>query len=129
MRGILKVGALEVLRHSNLKIYGIFKNTWEVAQSSRLCTEADSEPCQTSKMELLANIVNGFRPSTIFAKTSPFDFLQGFWIYPYFKYKFFPINVQWPFQWLLPFSDLSHIVVIVKRFQNSFLYFQLWRNS
>ena len=71
-------------------------------------------------MELLANIVNGFQPSTIFAKTSPFDFLQGFWIYPYFKYKFFPINVQWPFQWLLPFSDLSHTVVIVKRIQNPF---------
>ena len=71
-------------------------------------------------MELLANIVNGFQPSTIFVKTSPFDFLQGFWIYPYFKYNFFPINVQWPFQWLLPFSDLSHTVVIVKRIQNPF---------
>ena len=29
-----------------------YKNTREVAQSSRLCTEANSEPCQTSKMDL-----------------------------------------------------------------------------
>ena len=46
MRGILKLGALEILKHRNLKsMEKILKNTWGVAQSSRLCTEADSEPC------------------------------------------------------------------------------------
>ena len=78
MRGILKVGALGILKHRNLKsMENVLRNTWEVAQNSRLCTEADSEPCQTSKMELLANIVNGFQPSIIFVKTTLFDFLQG----------------------------------------------------
>ena len=96
------------------------ENTWRVAQNSRLCTETDSEPCQTSKMELLANTVNGFQPSIIFVKSSLFHFLQGLWIYLHFKYRFFPINFQWFFQWLLPFSDLSYIVVIVKRIQNAF---------
>ena len=71
-------------------------------------------------MELLVNIVNAFQPSIIFAKISIFDFLQGLWIYPHFKYNFFPINFQWLFQWLLPFSDLSYIVIIVKRNQNAF---------
>ena len=53
MRGILKVGAHGILKHRNLKsMEKIFKNTWEVAQSLGLCTEADWEPCQTSKMEL-----------------------------------------------------------------------------
>ena len=114
MRGILKVGALGILKHRNLKsMENFLKNTWEVAQNSRLCTEADLETCQTSKMELLANIVNGFQPSIIFVKTSLFDFLQGIWIYPHFKYKFFLMNFQWLFQWLLPFADLSYIVVIV----------------
>ena len=70
-------------------------------------------------MELLANIVNSFELSIIFPKTSLFDFLQGLWINPHFKYKFFPVN----FQWLLPFSGLSYIVVIVKRNQNAFCVF------
>ena len=61
MRCILKVGALGIPKHRNLKsMENFLKNTWEVAQSWRLCTEADSEPCKTSKMELLENIVNGF---------------------------------------------------------------------
>ena len=70
-------------------------------------------------MELLANIVNSFELSIIFPKTSLFDFLQGLWINPHFKYKFFPVN----FQWLLPFSGLSYIAVIVKRNQNAFCVF------
>ena len=95
MRGILKVDALGILKHSNLKSMEKFlKSTWKVAQNSRLCREADSEPCQTSKMELLANIVTGFQPSIVFVKTSLFDFLQGLWIYPHFKYRFFPMNFQ-----------------------------------
>ena len=95
MRGILKVGALRILKHCNLKsMENFFKNRWKVAQNSRLYTEADSEPCQTSKMELLANIVTGFQPSIVFVKTSLFDFLQGLWIYPHFKYRFFPMNFQ-----------------------------------
>ena len=45
MRGILKLGALGILKHRNLKsMENFLKNTWEVAQSSRLFTEADSEP-------------------------------------------------------------------------------------
>ena len=78
MRGILKVGALGILKHRNLKsMENFLKSTWEVAQNSRLCTEADLETCQTSKMELLANIVNGFQPSIIFVNTSLFNLLQG----------------------------------------------------
>ena len=46
MRGILKLGALGILKHRNLKsMENFLKNTWEVAQSSRLFTGADSEPC------------------------------------------------------------------------------------
>ena len=72
------MGALGILKHCNLKsMENFLKDTWEVAQSSRLCTDADLEPCQTSKMELLENIVNGFEPSIIFVKTSLFDFLQA----------------------------------------------------
>ena len=78
MRGILKVDALGILKHSNLKsMENSLKITWEAAQNSRLCREAGSEPCQTPKMELLANIVYGFQQSIIFVKTSLFDFLQG----------------------------------------------------
>ena len=95
MRGILKAGALGILKHRNLKSMSIFlKNTWEVAQISILCTEADSESCQTSKMKLLENIVNGFEPSVIFVKTSLFDFLQGLWIYPHFMDTSFLMNFQ-----------------------------------
>ena len=43
-------------RNSKTSMENFLKNTWEVAQSWRLCTEADSEPCQTSKMEILENI-------------------------------------------------------------------------
>ena len=57
MRCILKVSALGILKYHNLKSMEIKKKkTWEVAQSWRLCTEADSQPCQTSKMEILENI-------------------------------------------------------------------------
>ena len=34
------------------------------------CPRAYSEPCQTSKMNLFAQIVNGIHPFTIFAKSS-----------------------------------------------------------
>ena len=40
--------------------------------------EARSEPCQTSKIERLAKIVNGQKPLTIFAKNSILDVRQGF---------------------------------------------------
>ena len=77
MRGILNVGALGILKCHNLKsMENSLKHTREKAQSSRLCTETDSETCQKFKIELLANIVNGFQPSVIFAKTIV-DFLQG----------------------------------------------------
>ena len=39
--------------------------------------EVYPEPYQTSKMELLAKIVNGFQPLTIFAKSSILDVRQG----------------------------------------------------
>ena len=35
------------------------------------------EPCQTSKMELFANIVNGFQPLTVFANSYILDVWQG----------------------------------------------------
>ena len=45
-------------------------------------TEAYLEPCQTSKEELFAKVVNCFQPWTIFAKNSILDVwcLTGFWI-------------------------------------------------
>ena len=42
----------------------IFQNTFQVAASA----EAYSGPCQTSKMELFVNIINGLKPLTIFTK-------------------------------------------------------------
>ena len=39
--------------------------------------EANSEPYQTSMMELFANIVNGWKPVTIFAKRSFLDVCQS----------------------------------------------------
>ena len=39
-----------------------------------IMTKAHSKPCQTSKMELSAKIVNGFQSLTIFAKSSILDF-------------------------------------------------------
>ena len=41
-------------------------------------SETCSEPCQTSKMERLMKIVNGWKPLTIFAKRCLLDVLQGF---------------------------------------------------
>ena len=35
--------------------------------------EAYSEPCQTTKMSIFTKIVNGWKPLTIFAKSSIFD--------------------------------------------------------
>ena len=35
------------------------------------------EPCQTSKMKLFVEIVNGFEPSVIFAKKPILDVWQG----------------------------------------------------
>ena len=42
---------------------------------SKWMSEAYSEPCQTSKMELFAKIVNGQKPFTIFVK----HFIWGVW--------------------------------------------------
>ena len=39
--------------------------------------EAYSEPCQTSKMERFAKIINSFQPLTTFAKRSILDVWQG----------------------------------------------------
>ena len=39
--------------------------------------EMYSEPCQRPKIELFAEIVNGFKPPTIFAKSSILDVLLG----------------------------------------------------
>ena len=78
MRGILKVGALGLLKHRKSKsMENFWKNTWQVAQNSRLCTVADWEPYETSKIKLLENIVNGFQPLIIFVKASIFDFYRA----------------------------------------------------
>ena len=48
-------------------------NFWSKTFAKMDCFEAYSEPCQTSKIELFAKIVNGFQPLTIFAKSSVLD--------------------------------------------------------
>ena len=42
-----------------------------------ICSEAYSEPCQTSTVECFARIVNDFQHVTIFTKRSILDVLQG----------------------------------------------------
>ena len=42
-----------------------------------LTPEAYSDPCQTSKIERFAKIVNDWKPLTIFAKHSILDAWQG----------------------------------------------------
>ena len=53
------------------------KNTTLYLFSKLLYTEAHQQPCQTSKMKVFANIVNVFKPLTIFAKTFILDVWQG----------------------------------------------------
>ena len=50
---------------------------WNFFRKSLLASEANSESCQTSKMELFAKIVKNEKPFTIFAKTSILDVWQG----------------------------------------------------
>ena len=45
------------------------RELWKISEIG-LISEAYAEPCQTSKMELFTEIVNGFEPLTIFAKSS-----------------------------------------------------------
>ena len=40
-------------------------------------TQAHSKPSQTSRIELFARIVNGFKPRTIFTETSILDVWLG----------------------------------------------------
>ena len=53
------------------------KNSWETQISGKRCSEnpskIHSEPCQTSKIEIFANIVNYQKPLTIFVKSSSLD--------------------------------------------------------
>ena len=44
---------------------------------TNLLTEAHSELCQTSKMEIFAKSVNSFQPFTIFAKVPSLNVWQG----------------------------------------------------
>ena len=53
------------------------KNTRLHLFSKLLYTEADQQPCQTSKMKVFAKIVNVFQPLTIFAKTFILNVWQG----------------------------------------------------
>ena len=50
------------------------KKSWETQIFGKRCSEnlskIHSEPCQTSKMEFFAKIVNGQKPLTIFTKSS-----------------------------------------------------------
>ena len=50
------------------KILSLVLSTYFIPMS-----EACSEPCQTTKKKRFAKIVNGFQPSTIFAKRSILD--------------------------------------------------------
>ena len=61
----------------------IFKQLWTLThcwtpfKNWTLNSEAYSEPCQTSKVEIFAKIVNGFCQLTIFSKRSILDVWQG----------------------------------------------------
>ena len=50
---------------------------WEVSVHYLSESEASSEPCQISQRELIAKIVNGFWPLTVFEKSSILDFWKG----------------------------------------------------
>ena len=50
---------------------------WGFFQKSLLDLEANSESCQTSKMDLFAKIIKSWNLFTIFAKTSNLDVWQG----------------------------------------------------
>ena len=43
----------------------------------RNSSEAYSEPCETSKMDFFAKIINDFQPPNIFGKSSILDVWQG----------------------------------------------------
>ena len=50
---------------------------WSFFRKSLLASEANSESCQTSMMELFAKIVKNEKLFTIFAKSSILDIRQG----------------------------------------------------
>ena len=56
------------------------RNTSQKTKSAKSIrgSEAYSKPCQSSKNELFAKIINSFQPFTIFEKTSILDIQQGF---------------------------------------------------
>ena len=55
---------------NNIYYHGINRSTKWSCQ-----TETYLEPCQISKMECFAKIINGFQPLTIFARRSILDVL------------------------------------------------------
>ena len=57
---------------NNIYYHGINRSTKWSCQ-----TETYLEPCQISKMECFAKIINGFQPLTIFARRSILDVRQG----------------------------------------------------
>ena len=54
-----------------------FKVLWKIWDGDFLASEANSQPCQTFKMELFARIVKNWNPFTICAKASILDIWQG----------------------------------------------------
>ena len=57
-------------------LLNLFKS--ETSLSLEANSEAYSEPCQVSKMEVFGKILNGFSCSTIFAKSFIFDVCRDF---------------------------------------------------
>ena len=68
--GVFRWGKMETLTVDGLKKpAGDFHNIFEALESSSLY----SEPCQTSKTELFAKIVKGWRPLSIFSQSFILD--------------------------------------------------------
>ena len=61
-----------------------------------------SEPCQVSKVELFAKIVNGWKPLIIFAKKLHLRCLTGFWIRLWYLLR----NIL-PWQWRILTQRIS----------------------
>ena len=59
-----------------LQPFGTYQKFTSVLANSNTITDAYSEPCQSSKMELFAKIVNGLTVN-YFAKSSILDVWQG----------------------------------------------------
>ena len=89
-------GCSKICSNNFFRYFGTHKKVVETCFGIRKKTcKAYSQPCQTSKLELFANIVNGFQTITIFANRTVSDFQQGskdsFGLHTFFK-----STIKWP---------------------------------